>query len=95
MFDQPILSYKLVCNGQDPLTNAFVTTRKPHTCTICEETIGAGERVRRETRRSADGEQIETRHVCRHCCEAIARHTVGDWGPISARYELAKKARAS
>lgn len=71
--DDPVLSYKLVCDGRDPLTNVMVTTRKAHQCDLCGGPIDKGMRVRRETRRSADGETIETRHVCPSCCEAIAR----------------------
>lgn len=93
MFDAPILSYKLVCDGNDPLTNAFVKTRKPHPCDICAETIGAGLRVRRETRRSADGTRIETRHVCQPCGEAIVQWDDGDPAPINARHDMAKVAR--
>jgi hypothetical protein len=86
MLDAPILAYKLVCNGLDPLTNRFVTTRAPHGCAICEETIGAGERVRRETRRSADGKSIETRHVCQACAKAILAWEAGDWSAINSRH---------
>lgn len=103
MFDSPVLSYKLVCDGSEPLTNAFVKTRKAHPCCICAETIAAGVRVRRETRRSADGKLIETRHVCRLCADAIAEDVAnGDYSPaaaangkywvrIEARHVLARK----
>lgn len=70
--DSPALAYKLVCDGRDPLTNGFVVARKAHDCTACAGTIGPGERVRRETRRSADGTKIETRHVCGRCCSRLA-----------------------
>lgn len=72
MFDGPALAYKLVCDGNEPLTNAMVRARKVHPCFTCAGTIRAGERVRRETRRSADGATIETRHVCAACCRRIA-----------------------
>lgn len=72
MFDSPILSYKLVCDGRDPLTNQMVRARKAQSCFTCEGEIAPGERVRRETRRSADGTTIETRHVCAGCCQRIA-----------------------
>jgi hypothetical protein len=71
MLDQPVLSYKLVCDGLAPLTNRMVKARRPHRCATCPGGIAAGERVRRETRRSADGKKIETRHVCASCCAAI------------------------
>lgn len=72
--DDPILGYKLVCDGgtRRPLTNAMVTARKPHDCFTCTRTFPKGERVRRETRRSIDGNTIEVRHVCAVCCAAIA-----------------------
>lgn len=106
MFDGPVLAYKLVCGGNQSLTNALVKTRKAHPCCICAETIGAGDRVRRETRRSDDGKRIETRHVCQHCADAIAEDVAtgeysteavasGDyWARINARHALAK-ARAA
>ncbi|TPM06785.1 MULTISPECIES: hypothetical protein [unclassified Mesorhizobium] len=106
MFDSPVLSFKLVCDGNDPLTNAFVKTRKAHICCICTGPIGAGIRVRRETRRSADGRKIETSHVCQLCADAIAYDVAnGDYSPAAvasgtywvrtdARYRLARVARA-
>lgn len=69
--DDPVLTYKLVCDGTDPLTNAMVTARKVHPCNTCDRAIHPGERVRRETRRSADGKKIITRHVCEVCCAVI------------------------
>lgn len=69
--DAPALAYKLVCDGAEPLTNAFVVARNPHDCFTCRRTIAKGERIRRETRRSADGAKIETRHVCHACCMQI------------------------
>ncbi len=37
--DDPVLSYKLVCDGNDPLTNRFVVARKTHACTLCNGPI--------------------------------------------------------
>lgn len=71
--DDPILAYRLVCDGAEPLTNQMVRARKPHGCFTCLRTFPKGERVRRETRRSADGARIEVRHVCAACCTAIGR----------------------
>lgn len=89
--DNPVLSYKLVCDGNDPLTNAFVVVRKEHDCEICAGTIRPGQRVRRETRRSADGRRIETRYACDGCCDAI---NTGDHIEIRARYLLSEVRRS-
>ena len=85
--DDPVLSYRLVCDGTDPLTNAMVTARKVHPCNTCDRAIQKGERVRRETRRSTDGKKIITRHVCAVCCAAIARGEdpwIGDPAAVKA-----------
>lgn len=92
--DNPVLSYKLVCDGNDPLTNAFVVVRKEHACDICAGKILPGQRVRRETRRSADGRHIETRHVCTECGLAIERWAEGDDRWIEDRHDLGKEQRA-
>lgn len=92
MFDSPVLSFKLVCDGNDPLTNAFVRTRAPHPCCICAETIAKGQRVRRETRRSPDGKTIQTRHVCRHCEDAMRRAAEGDADALDERFAQLREA---
>lgn len=69
--DDPVLSYKLVCDGADPLTNRMVTARGRHACSICAGPIEKGERIRAESRRSDDGRSIVTRRVCATCCSCI------------------------
>ena len=85
--DDPVLSYKLVCNGTDPLTNCFVVTRKEHACDICRETIAKGVRCRRETRRSDDGRKVITRHVCPTCCTAIEKWDEDGGRAINERHD--------
>ncbi len=92
--DNPVLSYKLVCDGNDPLTNAFVVVRKEHDCDICAGTIRPGQRVRRETRRSADGLHIDTRYVCTECSLAIKRWAEGYDQLINGRHDLGKRRRS-
>lgn len=70
--DNPVLAFKLVCDGNELLTNRFVTARKPHSCELCTGPIAKGERIRAESRRSEDGRHIKTRRVCALCCEAIS-----------------------
>ncbi len=90
--DNPVLSYKLVCDGNDPLTNRAVLTRRPHDCDICRDEIPAGVRVRRETRRSGDGLRIETRYVCVTCAAAIEKWARGDDSAINARHDIGRRA---
>ncbi|MEQ9247052.1 MAG: hypothetical protein RLO21_13775 [Nitratireductor sp.] len=71
--DEPILTNKLVCNGQEPLTNRYDVARKAHVCDLCGGPIAKGERIRAESRRSDDGKRIQTRRVCVSCCAAIGR----------------------
>ncbi|MEP5979002.1 MAG: hypothetical protein ABJ299_19735 [Nitratireductor sp.] len=89
MFDEPVLAYRLVCDGNAPLTNRFVTTRARHECDICAGAIARGQRVRAESRRSPDGQTIEQRRVCPLCCTAIhAFMTRGDLEAINERHAL-------
>lgn len=83
MFDDPILSVKLVCNGTDPLTNRMVAARGRHECCVCTGPIVQGERIRAESRRSDDGKRILTRRVCAACCAVF--HT-GDVAAIARRF---------
>lgn len=85
LLDAPALSYKLVCDGNTPLTNRMVIARKSHECNLCDGGIQKGERIRAESRRSGDGKSILTRRVCPQCCEATGKEVEAHWAQVAAR----------
>ena len=103
--DDPVLSYKLVCDGTDPLTNRMVTARGRHRCSHCAEPNAEGWRIRAESRRSADGKTIETRRVCPTCCGCIEAYmraarpgidpgAAAERAAIDVRHEMGEAATA-
>lgn len=94
LFDDPVLSFKLVCDGNEPLTNRFVVARAAHECWVCARPIARGERIRVETRRSADGKRLDDRRVCAACCEVIAEmQATRDADAINARWDAGRQGR--
>ena len=54
------------------LADRFVTTRRTHPCSLCQQDFPAGSRARAKTERNNEERKVMTFYFCPPCCEAMA-----------------------
>ena len=91
--DQECLAYDPFAGGKGDdtyrrLSDRFVVTRKPHTCSVCFEAVPAGTRARAMT--DLDDGQVRTFYACPCCCDAMAIAADDAGLAIEARYALGR-----
>lgn len=77
-----------------PVSDKFVTTRKPHKCQHCGDRIKSGQRVRALSEINREERKRQTFYFCGLCCEAMANAGRDDGDAFEERSIMWRKLKA-